>query len=84
LTPHEVARLIECHAAALELFARQWCDDPADVVQAAFVRLMDHDDAPQRPLAWLFGAVRNTARMQRRSELYTDESLLERMVLVLV
>ena len=31
--------LIDRLAAALELYARQWCDEPEDVVQEAFVKL---------------------------------------------
>lgn len=63
----ELGLLIDTHAAALELFARQWCDDPADVVQAAFVRLIEQQPSPERPAAWLYRVVRNGALMQRRS-----------------
>ncbi len=63
-----MASLIETHAPALELFAKQWCDDPADVVQTAFVRLIEQTEQPDRPTAWLYCVVRNAALMQRRSE----------------
>ena len=35
----QLGGLIDRHAAALELYARQWCDAPEDVVQEAFVKL---------------------------------------------
>ena len=35
----KLGRLIDRLAAALELYARQWCDEPEDVVQEAFVKL---------------------------------------------
>ncbi len=63
-----MASLIETHASSLELFARHWCDDPADVVQGAFVRLIEQTEQPNRPAAWLYRVVRNAALMQRRSE----------------
>ena len=67
--------LIDRHAAALELFARQWCDSAEDVVQEAFVKLVGQDPTPDQPVAWLFRAVRNGAvnagiasRRRRRHE----------------
>ena len=67
MNPDELARLIDEHAAPLELYARQWCDDFADVVQTAFVRLIEQDQPPEHPVAWLYRVVRNAALMQRRS-----------------
>ena len=32
-------QLIDTHAAALVLYARQWCDAPDDVVQEAYIKL---------------------------------------------
>jgi RNA polymerase sigma-70 factor (ECF subfamily) len=67
--------LIDRHAAALELFARQWCDEPEDVVQEAFVKLAAQSPTPLNPAAWLFRTVRNGAinagiakRRRRRHE----------------
>jgi hypothetical protein len=40
LTPDLLGRLIDAHAAALELFAAQWTDRTADVVQEAFIQLL--------------------------------------------
>jgi RNA polymerase sigma-70 factor (ECF subfamily) len=73
--PEQLGRLLNEHAAALVLYARQWCDAPEDVVQEAFVKLA----AQRRPLdcvtAWLYRVVRNgaltaarAARRRRRHE----------------
>lgn len=53
--------LIDRLAAALELYARQWCDEPEDVVQEAFVKLAEQRETPLDPSAWLFRTVRNKA-----------------------
>jgi RNA polymerase sigma factor (sigma-70 family) len=70
-----LGRLVDRHAAALELFARQWCDTPEDVVQEAFVKLAAARTPPDNPAAWLFRVVRNgalnaaqAARRRRRHE----------------
>ena len=70
-----LGRLVDRHAAALELFARQWCDTPEDVVQEAFVKLAAARTPPENPAAWLFRVVRNgalnaaqAARRRRRHE----------------
>lgn len=64
----ELAGLIETYAAPLELYARQWCADPADVVQSAFIRLIEQDPPPDHPGPWLYRVVRNAALSQRRSD----------------
>lgn len=69
----QLARLIDGHAAALELYARQWCDDPIDVVQSAFVKLIEQSPMPDRPVCWLYRVVRNGAidwqrRVRRRRD----------------
>src|SRR5438094_2173188 len=38
--PEVLGRLIDEYAAALVLYARQWCGTPEDVVQDAFLKLM--------------------------------------------
>lgn len=53
--------LLDEHAAALELYARQWCDAPEDVVQEAFHKLVEQDRAPDNPVGWLYRVVRNGA-----------------------
>jgi RNA polymerase sigma-70 factor (ECF subfamily) len=67
--------LIDQLAAALELYARQWCDEPEDVVQEAFVKLAAVPVSPLDPAAWLFRTVRHRAinagiakRRRRRHE----------------
>lgn len=59
--PDELGGLIDRHAAALRLFARQRTSDADDVVQEAFVRLVGLAEAPRDPVAWLYRAVRNGA-----------------------
>ena len=70
-----LGRLIDQHAAALELDARQWSDAAEDVVQLAFLKLAQQERPPDNPAAWLFRAVRNgainaamAARRRRRHE----------------
>jgi hypothetical protein len=41
MDPDLLGNLLDQHAAALELFARQWCDVPEDVVQDAFLNRGD-------------------------------------------
>jgi RNA polymerase sigma factor (sigma-70 family) len=72
MTPAEVARLIDAHAAPLVLCARQWCDEPEDVVQEAFLKLVRQSKSPEDPVAWLYRVVRNraldVAKMARRRQ----------------
>jgi RNA polymerase sigma factor (sigma-70 family) len=60
MTPRVLADLIADHAAALVLFARQWCDCPEDVVQEAFCKLAT-TAPPDDSIAWLYRVVRNAA-----------------------
>ncbi len=59
--PELLARLLDERGAALELYARSWCDTPADVVQEAFVQLARQPVEPPNVLAWLHRTVRNGA-----------------------
>jgi RNA polymerase sigma factor (sigma-70 family) len=72
VTAAEVARLIDTHAASLVLCARQWCAEPEDVVQEAFIKLVRQSRPPQDAVAWLYRVVRNGAidasRMARRRQ----------------
>ncbi len=54
-------RLIDRYAAALILYARQWCSAPEDVVQEAFLSLMARVGVPDPVAPWLFRVVRNRA-----------------------
>jgi len=64
----ELGRLVDRHAAGLELFARQWTDSAADVVQMAFVKLASRPPPAERTLTWLYAVVRNGAISAARSE----------------
>jgi RNA polymerase sigma factor (sigma-70 family) len=66
--PERLGFLLDQHAAALELYARQWCAIPEDVVQDAFLKLTRQATAPTQPLAWLYRVVRNAAISAGRSE----------------
>src|SRR5438270_7620209 len=65
-----LGKLIDRYAAALVLYARQWCAAPEDVVQEAFLALMARSSVPEPVAPWLFRVVRNraisTARAERR------------------
>ncbi len=64
--------LLEClarqHAAALVLYARQWCSTPEDVVQEAFLKLVVQKTLPAHPVPWLYRVVRNAALAANRAE----------------
>jgi RNA polymerase sigma-70 factor (ECF subfamily) len=76
--PETLSCLVDCHAAALELFARQLCDMAPDVVQEAFVELAGQDETPRDVLAWLYCVVRNkalsAARAARRRKRHEAEA----------
>lgn len=58
-----VAEIVDAHADALLLFARQWSKVSAeDVVQEAFLRLVrrvKEKNPPDNVVAWLYSVVRN-------------------------
>ena len=56
-----VQQMLVQQGAALELYARQWCQTPEDVVQEALLRLGRERPLPKRPVAWLYFAVRRGA-----------------------
>jgi RNA polymerase sigma-70 factor (ECF subfamily) len=59
--PDQLAELVNRHAAALVLYARQWCATPEDVVQNAFLKLARQKVPPDNTLPWLYRVVRNGA-----------------------
>lgn len=61
MDPTVLGQLVDEHAAALELYARQWCAAPEDVVQDAFLKLVTQRQMPRRVVPWLFRVVRNKA-----------------------
>ena len=65
--PEIIGRLIDRHARALVLYARQLCDDPEDVVQQALMILAEQRETPREPIAWLYRVVRNEALMASRA-----------------
>ncbi len=67
--PELLSHLFRAHAAALVLYARQWCDraDAEDVVQEAFVSLVRQPAMPDHLAAWLHRVVRNAAISTARS-----------------
>ena len=68
MTVRPLADLIDRHAAALALFARQWCTVPEDVVQDAFCRYVGQTPPPDDPVAWLYRVVRNLAMDAGKAE----------------
>src|SRR5947199_187550 len=72
MSPADLGRLIDGHAGALVLYARQWCDEPEDIVQDAFLKLIRQGRPPNDAVAWLYRVVRNgaldAAKMARRRQ----------------
>jgi RNA polymerase sigma factor (sigma-70 family) len=66
--PEILGRLFDEHAAALVLYARQWCEAAEDVVQEAFVSLARQRAVPDRLVPWLYRVVRNGALAAARGE----------------
>ena len=65
---HEIAELVDRHAAALELYAAHWTDAPEDCVQEAFVELARQLQRPGHVVAWLYQVVRNRAHNAARAD----------------
>lgn len=65
-----LAGWFDAHAPGLLLYARQWVTDRAaaeDLVQDAFIRLMEQGRPPANVRAWLYRAVRSLAIDAARS-----------------
>jgi len=60
--PQRLRELFDELSAALVLYARQWCHDPDDAVQEAFVDLADCQPEPESPAAWLHTTTRRKAQ----------------------
>ncbi len=56
-----LSRLLDEHSAALMLYAQQWSGNPEDVVQEAFIKLMQQRPVPNNVVGWLYAVVRNGA-----------------------
>lgn len=63
----DLRQLLDAHAAALILYARQWSTSPEDIVQEAFLKLARQARPPGRVLSWLYRVVRNAAMDAARS-----------------
>jgi RNA polymerase sigma-70 factor (ECF subfamily) len=61
MSPRLIANLIDAHAPALLLYARQLSGCAEDVVQEAFIKLMTLRDWPREVVPWLYRVVRNAA-----------------------
>ncbi len=66
--PHTWTEVIRRYSGPLTLFAAQWCLDPEDSVQEAFVELFRQPAPPDRLSAWLFTVVKHKSINQRRAE----------------
>jgi len=66
--PELLAWVLDHHAAALVLFARQWCRSAEDAVQDALVELARQPMAPDDLLPWLYRVTRNKAISAGRGE----------------
>ena len=66
--PERIGELIDRYAAALALYARQWCAAPEDVVQEAFLKLVRQPTPPRRVVPWLYRVVRNAAISAARAD----------------
>jgi RNA polymerase sigma-70 factor (ECF subfamily) len=75
MSPQLLAGWIDAHAAALKLYAAQYCEDPEAIVQDAFCKLVNRRPSPGDVASWLYRVVRNSAldagkreRRRRRRE----------------
>lgn len=68
MAAERLAWLLKRHAAALELYARQFCRSADDVVQEAVIQLATRREAPQDDVGWLYGTVRHKAIAAARGE----------------
>jgi RNA polymerase sigma-70 factor (ECF subfamily) len=62
-----MAQLLDRYGGPLALYARQWCMSPEDVVQEAFLRLVQESPSPENVVGWLYRVVRNGAIAASRS-----------------
>jgi RNA polymerase sigma factor (sigma-70 family) len=68
MTPRQLGDQIDRLGPALVLYARQWAAAPEDVVQDAFLKLVEVRQPPDDVAAWLFTVVRNRAMDLANSE----------------
>jgi RNA polymerase sigma-70 factor (ECF subfamily) len=68
VTAERLQVLLVRYAAALELYARQFCRAGDDVVQEAIIELAGCREAPRDDIAWLYVTVRRKAISLARQE----------------
>ena len=68
MDPRSLGRLVDEQGPALCLYARQWTAAPEDVVQEAFLKLVEQPRTPRNVVAWLYRVVRNGAISRMRAE----------------
>ena len=67
LTPEELVAIVDQRFAALVLYARSWNVAAAeDLVQDAFLKLVEQPRRPENPGAWLCKTIRNAAISRHR------------------
>ena len=66
-SPELLGRLLDEHGPALVLYAQQRCETPEDVVQEAFLLLVQQTVLPDNVVGWLYRVVRNEAISAARS-----------------
>ncbi len=68
MNSQQLQELYRHHAAALVLFARQWCRAPDDALQEAMWELSQCEPPPDDPVAWLYTTTKRRAMNISRSE----------------
>ena len=68
MSPRQLGKLIDAHAPALLLYARQVCSIAEDVVQEAFLKLVGQRDTPREIVPWLYRVVRNAALDAKKAQ----------------
>ena len=67
LSAEELVRIVDQRFPALVLYARCWNVNAAeDLVQNAFMKLVEQPKRPENPMAWLCKTIRNSAISQHR------------------
>lgn len=61
-----IREILEVHAPALQLFARQWCECPEDCIQDVVIKISKMESVPENWLPWLYRVVKNEAISLRR------------------
>jgi len=79
LSAEELVRIVDQRFGALVLYARSWNVHAAeDLVQDAFVKLVEQPKRPENPVAWLCKTIRNAAvsrhRKSERQRKYETEA----------